>query len=806
MSAPPSATTFTTSDEAFKYPLPQVRQFQKQLQVALEEKNARLRTLVGGSYRQLLGTAEMIVDMRRDIEVAETKLARVAEGCSRSAVGKKVAGLGKLGYARHIDGADGVNIGWIARMKVLDGSVLVVGRLLRGKEQNLKGIEQSRGRRLIAAAKVLVLSRLLIKTLGDEVKCGDNTPEGADGLVEEMRKKLRSLRRRLLRAVERMLEKVDGDREDLIYSLCAYSLATSSGARDVLHHFLHIRGEAIAMASEYDDEALKEGEREEIILRALRLYTTTLLDTQALVPRRLSEALLGLKAAPLLKDETVRGLEGLELDISERWFGDEIMFFTPYIRHDELDGPQAVDMLKGWAKKGSEVLLQGFEKSLGRTVDFKKVVDIRTKILEQWIREGGKARGFDSTVMLDGLRKVVNDQMVRLLEARITKLHLVGTEIEAVLGSWTSSVANTQSKLWINDLLEIDLVAGAGPFKEAIISGIHGRDNTLLRVIKGYETWLHLVDDLVQNIEKLRRQRWNDDIDSLEDDDFLETRSTLLSKNDPQMLQEHMESSLDQAYKDLHQKIATLLATHNDGDTRGRISIFVLRILRDIRAALPKRPDLSSFGLSLVSEIHKTLVTSVSSGVIASFMKSNLNCKKPVGRPLWEGSPELPVQPSPSTFRFLHGLTSSMASAGSDLWSPAALSVLKDHLREVLGREWKEALPSADAKEAVQVNGHKDDSETPSEVDGDAESNCDINATQADEAQLRDILTQSLFDVLVLQHYLQPPRDGNSDNALAGLEEHLKSRIELTDPLEKRLRQASQEYWRRTSLLFGLLS
>jgi hypothetical protein len=314
----PSATVFTTAAEAFKYPLPTVRQFHKQLATALDEKNARLRTLVGGSYRQLLGTAEMIVDMRRDIESVEGKLAKVAEGCGRSDVGRKVVGMGKLGVTKGGRGIEETgNLGWVARMKVLDGCVLVVGRLLRGKEASgLPDSGQSRGSRLVVAAKVLVLARLLIKSLGDEAKDGENEVEGGEGLVEEMRRKLGALRRRLLRAVERMLERIDGDRDDLAQVLCAYSLATSSGSKDVLRHFLHVRGDAMALAFEEDEEAPKKGNEEERILRALGLYTRTLLDAQALVPRQLSDALLSLKGKPLLKDDTIRSLEGLRLDLS----------------------------------------------------------------------------------------------------------------------------------------------------------------------------------------------------------------------------------------------------------------------------------------------------------------------------------------------------------------------------------------------------------------------------------------------------------------------------------------------------------
>src|ERR1700733_1757644 len=89
-------TTCNTASEAFKYPLPQVRQFHRSLTAELDEKNARLRTLVGGSYRQLLGTAEMILQMKEDIGEVEEKLGRVGKGCGRGVIGGMVGGLGKL--------------------------------------------------------------------------------------------------------------------------------------------------------------------------------------------------------------------------------------------------------------------------------------------------------------------------------------------------------------------------------------------------------------------------------------------------------------------------------------------------------------------------------------------------------------------------------------------------------------------------------------------------------------------------------------------------------------------------------------
>jgi hypothetical protein len=91
--------------------------------------------------------------------------------------------------------------------------------------------------------------------------------------------------------------------------------------------------------------------------------------------------------------------------------------------------------------------------------------------------------------------------------------------------------------------------------------------------------------------------------------------------------------------------------------------------------------------------------------------------KRVVGRALWEGTPELPVHPSPAAFKFLHSLISSMATAGSDLWSPVAVAVLKRHLRDDLAEQWSPVLDSMDTKGEIQTNGHKSDDNSSEDAD-----------------------------------------------------------------------------------------
>ncbi|KAG0648296.1 hypothetical protein D0Z07_5396 [Hyphodiscus hymeniophilus] len=792
-----SPTIPSTASEAFKYPPPQVRQFHRNLTAELDEKNDRLRTLVGGSYRQLLGTAEMILQMREDINVVEEKLGNVGRGCGSEVIGRMAGGLGKLQRTTR-EGEKAEEVGWLARMKILGMCEIVVGTLLRRRTQTG---QEGKGKNLVTAAKAWVLSRLLAKSLSDS---STRRSKEDNDLLEESKRKLATLRRRILRAIERTLGRTSGEdnRDDLVLALCAYSLATSSGTKDVLRHFLRIRGEAITLAFEDEHESKSETTA---VLRALELYTRTLLDVQALVPRRLSQALASLKTKPLLKDQTIRDLEELRLDVCERWFGDEILYFTPYNRHDDLEGSQAVETLKGWAKKADEVLLQGLAKVLHGVREFKAVVELRTKILEVWIKDGGKAKGFDPSSMLDGLRRVINDRMVDLLESRVSKLHLVGTEIEASLGAWRPGFTDVHQSLWDEEMLEMGISNGANLFKHSIVSRTYGRSDAVSRAVKGYQMWRHLIDEVNTVLDQLKKQRWDDDLEDIEDDLSLESRNTLLSTEDPNMLQDQLDLNLEKAYSALHQSISSHLAIYKDSEHIGQISMYILRILRDIRSELPKNPSLQKFGLSLVPSLHEVLASTTAAESIHYFSK-RFTRKRVAGRGLWEGSPEMPVQPSPATFKFHHSLVQSMAQVGADLWSPAAVGVLKRHLRSEISRQWNEYLELSKEKAASQANEVKSNDTA---TDGGAESPDTSEPSQngtnevADTEKQNDILIQSLFDIFVLQSSLEVTPA--TEDELQLLANTVELKVALEPPVKKRLHNAAREYWRRTGLLFGLL-
>ncbi|KAI1429359.1 hypothetical protein F5Y12DRAFT_483089 [Xylaria sp. FL1777] len=793
--ATPDTSTLTSSAQIFTtYTLPQIRAVHKTLHTQIDEKSARLRTQVGNSYRQLLGTADTIVQMRGDMLSAQEVLGHMGSQCGRTVVDNKITGLGRF---RGNEDAR-VALGQAARVKLLRACGLAVSRLL--KTGTSKDAEGRRGDRLVLAAKVFVLSRLLVSSFGN-LKESDEEIRSA---VETAKKSLDGLRRKLVRAVEKMLQKVgeETDITDIIKALSAYSLSSSSGTRDVLRRFLSIRAEAITYEFDYEEHEKDRGA--DNVLRGLELYAKTLVDVQALIPNKLPEALLELKKKPLLADEALRSLEGLRLDIFETWCGDDIRYFTPFIRHDDLDGKQAREMLTGWAKKGGETTLSGLTKTLEHISEFKAIVELRTSTLQQWIRDGGKARGFDPSIMLDGLRKAINDHLLQLIETKVAKLKLVGSEVSSTLEAWQSGVTDRHRGLWDDEMVGMDFSIGAAQVTHEVVSRVYGRNDAVARAVTGFDSWHHIIDNVGDLVEQLKRQRWDNDVDEIEDEEVIETRQDLLSKDDPQLLYTRLNETLIKAFEDLNEQLTRLWQSRKDGLDNGQIATYILRVLRDIRSRLPKLEDVQSFGLGNVPSLHEKLAVYVSEAPIEEFTAIALTQKRVAGRALWEGEPALPTQPSSGTFKLLRNVAVSMGDSGVDLWTPAAVKTLKRVFGQQLADVWQ--------KELMAPVPNLDQAESTSKVDrnekDDTETEHDDNTKGTNEKiseRSKDVFVQWLFDINLLQHYFNIG-NGDAGDAMKDLASEVLKKTGLDNQAERRLAKVSQEYWKRTSLLFGLLA
>lgn len=918
----PDLSTLLSSSQIFSSPssynLPHIRAIHKALHAEIDDKQARLRTQVGGSYRELLGTADTIVQMRGDMEAVQATLGRMGAKCGRAVVKGKMDGLLKWEEAEEGGGVDNKRrMREAARVKILEGCVLGVQRLLRREEKHGKGgditgrktmrvgsskveekkdVVMSKGDKLLLAAKVCVLGRLLVKTFERE-QGGIFHAEASRTAVKSADRSLTVLRDRLLRCIDSVLVSVNEKltpRSDLLKALSAYSLHTGSGARDTLRYFLQVRGSALAMSIENWSEGQQPSaavRTPKDILRRLNLYAKTLQDVQALAPNKLADALAGLKKKALLADDGLRAIEGLRLDIYSRWCGDEIRYYTPFIRHDDLPFQDVNSLLFEWAPVHRDVFITDLNKTVKSMSEFKAIVDLRTSVLRLWIAESSRVKynytptpsdnddddnnnnpETESTAMFNLLRSTINSHLLSVIDTKVHKLRLVGSEASAALAAWREGTTDQHLSLWDPSAFAgIDLtVPSSGPsgsgggaaqqFASEVISRLYGRNDAVSKAVASYKSWFHVIDDVGSVVEQLRRQRWESDFgddeeDSslmVEDEETIEQRQQLLSREDPERLTKHLSESLLKAFAALDEHLTDLWEKQKGGPNRGQIAMYLLRLLRDIRSRLPEQQQhgegIKGFGLRTIPSLHEALAKTVLVSPVDEFVTVALARKTVVGRGLWEGNPELPTGPSPGMFRFLRNLSAAMADAGADLWSPAAVRELKKEVRGEVCRVWLEAARGVleeadDAKTAEKKKkksdekdeggdegeqkkkeeGKEENKEEPSEKgeepkttkdtdndtaakeEAEAEAQQQLQKQEADREkanqQRRDLFVQWLLDIIYLGIFLDG-RNGDFNEIANTVFQHSG-----LDPGDKgRLVKAAQEYYKRTQLLFGLLT
>lgn len=719
--------------------------------------------------------------------------------------------------------ADRARFSFASQLAVLRRCPDVISRLLNNADS------------VLLAAKVLVISRLLHTKLSQR----PNPPPYLDTL----RNRLASLRRRLLGRIDRQFKSLELARDALVEAMCAFSLATSSSPKEVLRHYHHIRLEAIS------EKMDRGGDGHDSMLLALRLYVKTLRDTQSVIPSQLAHALETLKAVSLFKSQDVFSLIELDLDVHERWIGDDIKTFIPYIRHDDLSKAEAERSLKQWAKAAFGSFLAGLRNRIQDVEDPGRLMDLRRQVFELWLSNHQHSSGVDSAETLDGLRDVFNLQSTRLVQNRASKLGRVGSMVENVLLNWQPGVTDFSPPLWDSSMTSMKFENGGKPFRERLAARFTSKNDVLNTVSLEYMSFLESIESLEKMIKKLRETRWADDVDDVDDEDeLLDNKQVLLSEDDPRLLQEELNSALHEAYTGL-QAILDKLPDSFETTYSGQQAAYLVRVWRELRQHLPRSYQTAKLGKGSIPSLQRTIADEALRVPLERCAKRVAKISEAVllqARPLWEGDPELPVLPSAWTYRFLLDLASSMNDYGSDLWSPQAVGVLKEVL--ILS-----IAPMLKGPQAVQVNGHRDrdlldgedkeEEEIENEVKKDEEeieervkeengevddeevveksdnhepeqpaekppsgviSNGHVHPEPKEESLEGKI--QRFFDIAYLGNASALKESENEDNQLLSLQRSLAQELALESKALERMRRDAAEYWKRTSLLFALLA
>ncbi|KAJ6177950.1 hypothetical protein N7519_008411 [Penicillium mononematosum] len=778
----PDPSSLKSWQDAFQYPIPTVRRVEQELRRDIASNKEKLRALVGTRYRDLVGTAETIVAMNRDIQDVESILADVGRRCNPRLIERKHVHVRQIKTGDAEKDAEKHAFG--AQLSLLHRCTTSISRLLRRRGS------------LLLVAKILAVSRSLHNKLSKH--------ESLPPFLDDLWNQLASLRQTLLKRINKRLASTSATEDTIIESLAAHCLVTSSSSDDAIHHFHQVRLDIIVSQLDVSRENIP---------RALQLFVRTLQASKVLRSHRFSDVLLKLKARPILADPEIESLDGLEVEVLGRWLAPDVKNFTPWIKLSELNRTQGVESIKAWSLQAFNKFSEGCQKSLAHSTDFSELLSLRTETVELWLSSWGSTIIHGSVDVLESLRNIFNDQLARILNVQAQSLGEVGTQVSSIISDWENTDHNSVGSLWDADLITAEYTNGAQAFKQTVTDRLLGRDEDVSTVLQKYQAWLASIQEANESIDSLRRTRWSDILvgGEVEDEDIDITPR--LNEDDPRHLSDSLHSAVREAFASLQASFSSAFKAFNSSHSSEKAT-FLLRLIRLVRRDIPAGFVSGDFIFSsgIIPELQKLLATEVvaKAGSLSLIPSSKINpqtgnIKTVPGRSLWEGEPALPVQPSALSFKLLRRLTSSMDTCGLDLWDPSTVQALKQELKTKLEAAISSALNDLDSEDVPSKAETKDDQPT---ANGDRDDKED-KTTERPETQnpdpgqvecLRDWKVQLFFDSLYLSQML------GERNQLDGVVERAQKSAGSSPEAIKTIKKLAAEYWTRTELLFGLLS
>ncbi|KAL4954973.1 hypothetical protein BDW69DRAFT_183039 [Aspergillus filifer] len=765
--------------DAFQYPIPTVRRVEQELRRDIASNKEKLRALVGTRYRELIGTAETIVSMNRSMEDVDTTLGDIGRRCNPRLMGKNYSNYAQINGRPTVEDAAKRALG--AQLALLHRCSVLISKSLR-----------KRGSPLLIA-KLLVISRQLLKNLSEQ----KSTPP----FVETLRNQHASLRLGLKSRIDKRLASAKSAIGEVIEALAAYCLATGSSSDDAVGYYHKIRLDVIGLQL---DEAKTSGEN---ILTGLRLYVQTLQVSKTILSRRFTDVLNQLKSRPLFTDPDVRSVDDLSLDVVGRWIATDIVNFTPWIKVNEQSKQDAERTIKKWSKDAFDEIVRHSQASLAEWVDFSQLLQLRKETLKLWLLSWGSTPTHSALQVLEGIRNVFNGRLTDVLSDEANSLDTFAQAVRSAVSSWDTVEHGNALSMWDHELVSLDYSNGAAVFKEAIADRLLGRDTDVSAATGKYQSWLASIGALKEAIEALKKIRWPDTLDEATDEDFDIDIAAVLNEDDRKLLWDALEAAVKRAVDTLQDSFSDICKAIGD-PRKGERTAFVLKLIRLVRRELPHEFIFSDtkFSKNIVPGLQENLAKEVIAATRPLSLATLVNrrSKMLAGRTLWEGEPELPVQPSPATFKYLRRLVESMDRHGHGLWDMSTVQVLQT----VLQKELAERITSylKDLESPKSSNNSKQETKGAAKSKHHDEGEREEEAAEAlIEAQLADLRLQVYFDTMLLDN-ASNTKESKSRPLQEAAEKLRKSIGSEANSVSKTMDQRAEEYWVRTRLLFGLLA
>jgi hypothetical protein len=349
--------------------------------------------------------------------------------------------------------------------------------------------------------------------------------------------------------------------------------------------------------------------------------------------------------------------------------------------------------------------------------------------------------------------------------------------------------------IWDETFVTMPAARGASTFKQQLRLRHLGNSESISRILRAVEAWIEKIRTTKAVTQQLRRDRWRDLVEEDEtEDDAAAGIESVLQSVDPQIYEGEQDEAVAQAIANFQMSIINTANETRDECPAQQIH-WTLRVIREtsqrLHQAFPEA-DLNKLD-TVVPSLHSRLALDVTAGLLAvSGSRFSPQRLSEEGSHLWEGTPPLPVQPSPRTFKLVHKLSEVMANPGVDLWTYAAVSALK--------KTASQSIVEQDFFDLDAGNLHA------KKTDGFPNGTITVNGhPPSSRPSAHSATIQDLFDVFYLNCALAP-KQGDDVVQLAGIIDKLSTLSDCEGSHAKTLRRRAKDYWARTNLLFGLLA
>lgn len=637
----PGSLPTTWQDALENDPVSKVKAFEKQLRASASRDKEKLRALVGSNYRELLSTAEQIVELDEQNRRAESSISELGQACQMP------------------DDLD--TVASVSKSAISASQIRLTDRLLRCASRATKE------RSVLLASRLITIARLLVKHLEQDY--------GSSKTVQWLTNRLKNGRQQLLNCIDVIFLRPTTSLSQLIQAAGAYCLATSASSADVARHFRNLRAQRLAQGFLAENPTRTQLKSD--LKQRCHYFVASVTAIKTLSGRGVVDLLNNIQKNPILEDRDVLAIETLQLDTIKNLLPTDILTFTPYFKRSASIPSEVRSTLQQWVNDTFKHLLKHIEITIA-TSSLTSVLKTRQTILEILLPNCFST--LSHGIITTSIRQTFSTRIINLIQRETSTLDSLGAEIEPTI----TSANPYQITLWESDLPR-KLTSQPPPSCLRDIRKSHlGISNELTTYLNKLRKWLLTCQETQQLTERLSKIRWQDKIEEYDEDDedVAQELIAALSRDDPneyrRTFSEAADAAADSFIGSIDAITSTLAAPIEEDSDEQTLSTSMtaktptlLRITRE--TILVFTSLLPSKDLSALHNVTRTLHTSLAQYTTATLIQ-RLTRGTTAGDPMFI-PPDLP---SLGPVLLLKTLCTLMTEIGGvDIWTNAAVVKVK---------------------------------------------------------------------------------------------------------------------------------